>query len=291
VRQKLLVSKADAGDALSQVEYATQLESGAVGVMKDLQLSRDYFVKAAVQGNQQGLAGVARAVGAGTTSGKEGSFLFILKLVNAKLEKAAAGQDGFYVNSEDLAVDVPAGMTYTEVRVAEVVARTFYSYYASKDLKPKHFSYDGALMLLQPLKRQMEKSPLATARSKVEFVLVSHALSNPGETFGQERLGLVKQAAVALDPVAFGLLGDVSSMGLSGKKNQQAAAIFYGISAQLKRDRLIQSSLAGIDSKYDRKTMEEMVEEFTKTKVAGRANINFIEAMLRIEPRHDVIEK
>lgn len=291
VRQKLLISSALAGDVASQVEYALQLEAGANWVIKDHRLSRDYFIKAAIQGDKQGLAGVTRNNEAHKNNSKDGEFGFILKLVNAKAEKSYSGKENYFVNAEELAVEVPAGMSYLSVREAEIIARVFYSYYLSKDLKFNHFSYDGALALLNPIKKQMEKLPLVTARSKVEYAIISYALSLKNESFGQERMTLLKQAAVSLDPSALAILGEVSALGLNGKKNLQAAAIFYSISTKLRRDGLIQTRLSMLESKYDQKTVKEMVDEFYKTMVGGYANINFIDAMLKIKSHHDDIAK
>jgi hypothetical protein len=137
----------------------------------------------------------------------------------------------------------------------------------------------------------MEKTPQAAARAKVEYVLISYALAGPAEGFGSERLSLIKEAAVSLDPVAFGILGDISANGTNASKNYQAASIFFKISQILRKDSLAESNLASLEFKYDQNVTLEMVDEFEKTKVNGRANINFIEAMLKINKQKNDIEK
>jgi hypothetical protein len=137
----------------------------------------------------------------------------------------------------------------------------------------------------------MEKAPIVAARAKVEYVLISQALTAPVESLDSDRLSLIKEASVSLDPTAFGILGDVSSAGINGPKNSQAASIFYKISQRLTKDSLIDARLDALQSRYDRNTTDEMVEEFEKTKVAGRANINFIEAMLKINAQKNDLQK
>lgn len=137
----------------------------------------------------------------------------------------------------------------------------------------------------------MEKAPIVAARAKIEYVLISHALAAQVEAIDSDRLSLVKEAAVSLDPTAFGILGDISSAGTNGPKNNQAASIFYKISQRLSKDRLIESKLDTLEFRYDRNITEEMVEEFEKTKVAGRGNINFIEAMLKINAQKNDLQK
>lgn len=292
VRQRMLVGKADAGDSFSQVEYASQLENGAKGVDQNLTLALDYYRKAALQGNGHGLDGVQRALdSASVKMPQKEKFVFMLNLVQAKLKKDLAGQGAYYLNVDELGVSVPADMTYMEVKTAEITARTFRSYFLSKDLETAHFSHEGAQGLLRPLKKQIEKAPLATARAKVEYVLISYALASSVEGFGPERLNLVKQAAVSLDPVAFGLLGDICANGLIGPKNYQAAAIFYKISSGLRKDKMADAGLDSLQFRYDQKVAREMVQEFDKTKVAGKANINFIEAMLKINNQKNDTEK
>ena len=141
------------------------------------------------------------------------------------------------------------------------------------------------------MKKQMEKAPIVAARAKVEYVLISHALSSPIDGLDSDRLSLIKEAAVSLDPTAFGILGDISSAGTNGPKNYQAASIFYSISQLLTKDKLVESRLDALQFSYDKNTTEEMVEEFEKTKVAGRANINFIEAMLKISAHQNDLKK
>jgi hypothetical protein len=290
VRQRLLVGKADAGDSFSQVEYAVQLESGTKTIDQNVGLARDYFIKAAVQGNGHGLDGVIRTIEASSlVAPKKEQLLFMLKLVQAKLVQELSGQATYYVNANELNVSTPSGMSYIDVKTAEILARTFRSYFLSKDLEPRHFSHEGSLTLLTPLKKQMEKAPIVAARAKVEYVLISQALSVSVEGINSDRLALIKEAAVSLDPTAFGILADISSAGTNGPKNSQAASIFYKISQRLAKDKLVESRLDALQFRYDRDTTEEMVEEFEKTKVAGRANINFIEAMLKINaPKNDL---
>ena len=290
VRQRMLVGKADAGDSFSQVEYGTQLENGTKTINKNVELARDYFVKAAIQGNGHGLDGAVRTVeDASVVMPKKGNLLFMLKLVQAKLVQEVSGRASYYVNANELGVSIPSEMSYIDVKTAEILARTFRSYFLSKDLEPRHFSFEGSLALFKPMKKQMEKAPIVAARAKVEYVLISHALSAPIEVLDSDRLSLIKEAAVSLDPTAFGILGDISSAGTNGPKNLQAASIFYKISQRLAKDKLVESRLDALQFRYDRDTTEEMVEEFEKTKVAGRANINFIEAMLKINaPKNDL---
>lgn len=290
VRQRLLVGKADAGDSFSQVEYGIQLENGTKTIDQNIGLARDYFVKAAIQGNGHGLDGAVRAVEAASlVMPKKGNLLFVLKLVQAKLAKEVSGQASYYVNANELGVSIPSGMSYIDVKTSEILARTFRSYFLSKDLEPQHFSFEGSLGLLMPMKKQMEKAPIVAGRAKVEYVLISHALSSPINGLDSDRLSLIKEAAVSLDPTAFGILGDISSAGTNGPKNYQAASIFYKISQLLAKDKLVESRLDALQFRYDKNTTEEMVEEFEKTKVAGRANINFIEAMLKVSaPQNDL---
>ena len=290
VRQRLLVGKADAGDSFSQVEYAVQLESGTKTIDQNVGLARDYFIKAAVQGNGHGLDGVIRTIEASSLiAPKKEQLLFMLKLVQAKLAQELSGKATYYVNANELNVGTPSGMSYIDVKTTEILARTFRSYFLSKDLEPRHFSYEGSLALLTPLKKQMEKAPIVSARAKVEYVLISQALSVSVEGINSDRLALIKESAVSLDPTAFGILGDISSAGTNGPKNLQAASIFYKISQRLAKDKLVESRLDALQFRYDRDTTEEMIEEFEKTKVAGRANINFIEAMLKINaPKNDL---
>lgn len=292
IRQRLLVEKANAGDSFSQVEYAAQLESGAKNIDQNIGLARDYFVKAAVQGNGHGLDGAIRTIeSSAVVVPRKENLLFMLKLVQAKLAQDGSGKASYFVNANELGVRVPSGMSYIDVKAAEVLARTFRSYFLSKDLEPRHFYYDGSLALLRPMKKQMEKSPIVAARAKVEYVLICQALSAPAAGLDSDRITLIKEAAVSLDPTAFGILGDISSEGTNGPKNAQAASIFYKISQRLTKDNLIDSRLDALTSSYDRGTTEEMVEEFEKTKVAGRANINFIEAMLKINAKKNDLQK
>jgi TPR repeat protein len=292
VRQRLLVGKADAGDSFSQVEYGTQLENGTETIDQNVDLARDYFVKAAIQGNGHGLDGAVRTVeAAGVVMPKKGNLLFMLKLVQAKLVQEVSGRASYYVNANELGVSIPSEMSYIDVKTAEILARTFRSYFLSKDLEPRHFSFEGSLALFMPMKKQMEKAPIVAARAKVEYVLISHALSAPIEVLDSDRLSLIKEAAVSLDSTAFGILGDISSAGTNGPKNYQAASIFYKISQRLSKDKLVESRLDALQFRYDKKTTEEMVEEFEKTKVAGRANVNFIEAMLKINAQNNDLKK
>ena len=292
VRQRLLVGKADAGDSFSQVEYAAQLENGAKGVDQNISLAQSYFIKAAVQGNGHGLDGVLRTlVASNARVPRKVDFVFMLRLVQAKLTKDLSGKGSYYVNADELGVAVPEGMTYLEVKIAEILARTFRSYFLSKDLEPAHFSPEGSLNLLRSVKKQIEKAPLVAARAKVEYVLISYALAGTVEGFGSERLSLVKEAAVSLDPVAFGILGDICATGANAPKNYQAASIFFKISQSLRKDSLAESRLASLQFRYNKFVTSEMVEEFEKTKVSGRANINFIEAMLKINNQNNDNEK
>jgi hypothetical protein len=292
IRQRLLVEKANAGDSFSQVDYAVQLEGGTKTIDQNVGLARDYFVKAAVQGNGHGLDGAVRTIEASSLIvPRKEDLIFMLKLVQAKLAQEGSGKASYYVNANELGVSIPSGMSYIDVKAAEILARTFRSYFLSKDLEPRHFSYDGALGLLRPIKKQMEKAPIVAARAKVEYVLISQALTAPVESLDSDRLSLIKEASVSLDPTAFGILGDVSSAGINGPKNSQAASIFYKISQRLTKDSLIDARLDALQSRYDRNTTDEMVEEFEKTKVAGRANINFIEAMLKINAQKNDLQK
>ena len=292
VRQRLLVGKADAGDSFSQVDYAVQLEKGTKTIDQNVGLARDYFVKAAVQGNGHGLDGAVRTIEASSlVMPRKEDLLFMLKLVQAKLAQEVSGQASYYVNANELGVSIPSGMSYIDVKSAEILARTFRSHYLSKNLEPRHFSYEGSLGLIRPMKVQMEKAPIVAARAKVEYVLISHALSSQVEGIESDRLSLIKEAAVSLDPTAFGILGDISSASANGPKNPQAASIFYKISRRLMKDSLVESRLDALEFRYDRKVTDEMVEEFEKTKVAGMANITFIEAMLKINAQKNDLQK
>jgi hypothetical protein len=292
VRQQLLVGKADAGDSFSQVDYAAQLEKGTKGVDQNISLSQKYFIKAAVQGSGYGLDGVLRTLEASSARvPRQVDFVFMLRLVQANLAKNLSGKASYYVNADELGVAVPEGMTYSEVKISEILARTFHSYFLSKDLEPSHFSPEGSLNLLRTMKKQIEKAPLVAARAKVEYVLISYALAGSVEGFGSERLSLVKEAAVSLDPVAFGILGDICATDANASKNYQAASIFFKISQSLRKDSLAESKLASLQLRYDKSVTSEMVEEFEKTKVAGRANINFIEAMMKINNQKNDNEK
>lgn len=285
VNQRALIGRALAGDPVSQVEYAKQLEIGAIGVEKDLVLSRELFSRALVNGSGYGLDGLVRVMGHSESMDVlEARVFYALRLLQAKVEKERLSADAsFGVYPDELGITAPRNLSYMDAKVAELIARSLNSNRKSRDLKPVHLTKEGYLTLLSPLKKQFEKSNQEAARAKVEFVLVDYALSKPGDGFGLDRLALVKQAAVSLDPVAFGILGDICERGLLGRKNLQAASIFYSISKKIFSERTVSIRLDEISSKYESSKTIEMLEEFQKTKVSGRANINYIEAVLRLE--------
>lgn len=284
VKQEKLVGRAKSGDSVSQVEYASQLETGVKGVEKDTALAWEFFSKAVASGNGFGVDGLLRILeNSKTKDSKDRHLAYVLRLLQAKIQQKGNMAGSFGVYPDELGVVAPSAISYADAKIAELEARALYANFKSRDIKLSHLTKDGVFDVLKPIKTQLEKAPLATARSKSEYVLICLALANPGEGFGMDRLSLTKQAATSLDPVAFGILGDVCERGLSGKPNPQAASIFYSISARIAKEKLALTRLEALESKYDVGSTTEMVAEFQRTKVAGRANINFIEAVMRFE--------
>lgn len=279
-----LIVKALAGEVPSQLEYAAMLESGAPGVPKDIELARQLFAKSFVSGSSVGLDGIVR-LDAGLATNAKGSerVRHVLRLVQAKLNGSQDVRTSFEANTESLGIGPPQGLGYIEIKIAEIEARTVYSYFQSGDLKMSHIGAGGAVELLRPLKAQMDKNEPVTARAKVEYVLIGYALEAAAGNFGSERMKFLKQAAVSMDPVAYGILGDVSRSGLAGKSNLQAAAVFFSISQKLGKSSLVVDQLKILDSRYDSKKCREMLEEFERTKSKGMANPYFIDAVMKLE--------
>ena len=146
-----------------------------------------------------------------------------------------------------------------------------------------HIGAGGMVELLRPLKAQMDKNEPVTARAKIEYVLIGYALEVGAGSFGSDRMKILKQAAVSMDPVAYGILGDVSRSGLVGASNLQAAAVFFSISQKLGKSSLVVNQLKVLDSRYDSKKCNEMLEEFERTKSKGMANPYFIDAVMKLE--------
>jgi hypothetical protein len=279
-----LIVKALGGDQQSQLEYAAMLEKGAVGVPRDEKLARELYAKAFVSGSSVALDGLIR-VEDGLTGSERSSerFLYVLRLVQAKLNASQELRSTYEMKPDLLGVQAPISLGFIDAKIAEIQARTMYSYFKSGDLRIYHVGTKGIDAILRPLKAQMDKQPPVTARSKVESVLFSYALEPDVYSFGSERLGLVKQAAVSMDPVAYGILGDVCLRGLNGNPNPQAAAVFLSISKKIENAALTRLQLDKLESRYDTATCVEMLEEFEKTKAKGLANPYFIEAMLKLE--------
>lgn len=285
-KQKALVARANSGDAPSLVEYATQLEKGVLGVDQDIPKAKEMFAKAAVLGNGLGIDGLIRILEqAKETDANARHLRYVLRLSQVALDK----RPPYYIVTDELGVLPPAEMPYIEAKVAEVEARLLYFGFKERKLNPTDLSDAGLTRLLETLKKSLEKNPIATAIQKVEYVLVGMALSKGSEGFGSDKLKLAKEAAESDNPVAFGILGDVSERGLqSGKKNRQAAAILYGISKRNRPDKALEGRLQALESRHDRKVTSEMIGEYDKTKVGGRVNINFIEAVLKIEQTSEI---
>ena len=279
-----LIVKALAGEVPSQLEYAAMLESGAPGVPKDIKLARQLFAKSFVSGSSVGLDGLVRLDAGLSTNAKDSERVrHVLRLVQAKLNGSQDVRASFETNTESLGVEPPQGLGYIEIKIAEIEARTVYSYFKSGDLKMSHIGAGGTVELLRPLKAQMDKNEPVTARAKVEYVLIGYALEATAGNFGSDRLKFLKQAAVSMDPVAYGILGDVSRSGLAGVSNLQAAAVFFSISQKLGKSSLVVNQLKVLDSRYDSKKCNEMLEEFERTKSKGLANPYFIDAVMKLD--------
>jgi hypothetical protein len=285
LKQRQLVKSATEGDTFAQIEYAKQLEGGAIGVEKNVSLAKDFYTKAFVKGNGFGLDGLVRVIENSNELGRgDLQLLYALKLLQAKLLKASQSSEvSFVIYPDELGVLVPVGMNYIDAKIAEIVARSLYFNHRPRDIRPEHLTISGLPAVLKPLKSQLEKAPMETARSKVEYLLVSMALSARSDEFGDDRLELAKQAAVSLDPWAFGILGDVCERGLMGKKKPQSASIFFSISKLIKAEKIISGRMNALDSRYDHGVTSEMLGEFSSTKLAGRANVNYIDAVLKLE--------
>lgn len=288
-KQRLLVKDAlIKANPVSQVEYASKLEVGVLGVEKNPDLARELFAKAFVNGNGFGLDGLVRL----SKNFPKGNDLelrlgYVLMLLQAKVEKGRQTADSGFtpIYPDELGVVAPRGLTYMDIKVAELVARSLNSSYKSKDINLVHLTDKGHTEALRVFKNSLKKQqPLGSASQQVEFVLMDMALAPSGEGFGHDRLGLIKQAAVSLNPVAYGILGDLCERGLLGSKNIQSASIFYTISKKLSPEKCLVNKLEELDSRYDTHKTKEMVEEFYKTKTMGRGNINYIEAVLKLEP-------
>lgn len=284
-KQRLMVKAAMSGDSFAQVEYAKQLETGALGIGKNEGLAKDFFAKAFVGGNVFGLDGLIRMIEGGRQlDGKEKQMLFTFKLLQAQLEKGARSSEIFFgIYPDQLGVAAPADMSFMDAKIAEIEARSLYFNHKARETKSEHLTVIGLPNVLKPLKKQLEKGPMDTARSKVEYVLVSVALSAGSEEFGSGQLELAKQAAVSMDPCAFGILGDVCERGVLGKKKLQSASIFYSISKLLRSEKIISGRMDALESRYERGITAEMLGEFSRTKISGRANITYIDAVLKLE--------
>jgi hypothetical protein len=279
-----LIVKALGGDVTCQLEYASTLENGAPGVPKDEKLAHQLFTKAFVSGSAAGLDGLIRLEQDVALNSKRSTRSHhVLKLVHAKLNGSQEVRSGFEINTEALGVVPPRELGYIEVKIAEIEARSLYSYFKSGDLRISHIGASGMVELLRPLKAQMDKNEPVTARAKVEYVLIGYALEATAGNFGSDRLKFLKQAAVSMDPVAYGILGDVSRSGLAGVSNLQAAAVFFSISQKLGKSSLVVNQLKVLDSRYDSKKCNEMLEEFERTKSKGLANPYFIDAVMKLD--------
>lgn len=279
-----LVVRALGGDQQCQLEYASMLERGTTGVPKDEKLARELYSKAFVSGSSLALDGLIRVEDslAGDSRSSE-KVLYVLRLVQAKLNASQELRSAYEMKPDLLGVQAPASLGFIDAKIAEIQARTVYSYFKSGDLRISHMGPKGMDSILRPLKAQMDKQPPVTARSKVESVLLSYALDPDLYSFGSERLGMVKQAAVSMDPVAYGILGDVCLKGLNGNPNPQAAAVFLSISKKIEDAGLTRLQIEKLESRYDTGTCAEMLEEFERTKAKGLANPYFIDAMLKLE--------
>ena len=279
-----LIVKALGGDVTCQLEYASMLENGAPGVPKDAKLAHQLFTKAFVSGSAAGLDGLIRLEQEVASKTKRSPrSQHVLKLVHAKLNGSQEVRGGFEINTETLGVAPPHDLGYLEVKIAEIEARSLYSYFKSGDLRMSHIGAGGMVDLLRPLKAQMDKNELVTARAKVEYALIGYAMEPDASSFGSDRVKIVKQAAVSMDPVAFGILADVSQRGLAGMAKPQAAAVLFLISRKLSNSSLVSAQLDGLDSRYDTRKCDEMLEEFDRTKSKGLANPYFIDAVLKLE--------
>lgn len=280
-----LIVKALAGEADSQLKYANMLENGAPGVPKDLKLARQLYAKSFVSGSSAGLDGLIR-IGPETEGNPKGSarMPYVMRLVQAKLNSPPEVRSTYDVNSEVLGVEPPQGLSYIESKIAEIEARTVYSYFKTGDLKLSYVAPGGLAEILRPLKLQMEKIEPVTAHAKVDFVLVGYALEPDSASFGSDRLKIIKQAAISMDPTAYAVLGDVSQRGLVGVPNPSASAVFYSISRKISKSALVDRRLSDLESRFDAKKCSEMLEEFERTKSKGLANPYFIDAVLKLEP-------
>ena len=279
-----LIVKALGGDVTCQLEYASMLENGAPGVPKDVKLAHELFTKAFVSGSAAGLDGLIRLEQEIASKTKRSPrSQHVMKLVHAKLNGSQEVRSGFEINTEALGVAPPQDLGYLEVKIAEIEARSLYSYFKSGDLRMSHIGAGGMVELLRPLKAQMDKNEPDTARAKVEYALIGYAMEPDASSFGSDRVKIVKQAAVSMDPVAFGILADVSQRGLAGMAKPQAAAVLFLISKKLSNSSLVSAQLDGLESRYDTRKCDEMLEEFDRTKSKGLANPYFIDAVLKLE--------
>jgi hypothetical protein len=279
-----LIVKALGGDVTCQLEYASMLENGAPGVPKDVKLAHELFTKAFVSGSAAGLDGLIRLEQEIASKTKRSPrSQHVMKLVHAKLNGSQEVRSGFEINTEALGVAPPQDLGYLEVKIAEIEARSLYSYFKSGDLRMSHIGAGGMVELLRPLKAQMDKNEPVTARAKVEYALIGYAMEPDASSFGSDRVKIVKQAAVSMDPVAFGILADVSQRGLAGMAKPQAAAVLFLISKKLSNSSLVSAQLDGLESRYDTRKCDEMLEEFDRTKSKGLANPYFIDAVLKLE--------
>jgi TPR repeat protein len=270
-----LIVKALAGEVPSQLEYAGMLETGAPGVPKDVKLARELYAKSFASGSSTGLDGLVRLDQSAPLNVKDSERArHVLRLVQAKLNGSQEVRAAFEANTETLGITPPPSLGYIEVKLAEIEARTVYSYFKSGDLKLSHITSGGMVELLRPLKAQLDKNEPVTARAKIEYALIGYAL---------DRMKLLKQAAVSMDPVAYAILGDISQRGLAGVTNIQAAAVLFSISKKIGKSSLVGDQLKGLDSRYESGKCQEMLEEFERTKSKGMANPYFIEAVLKLD--------
>jgi hypothetical protein len=279
-----LIVKALGGDATCQLEYASMLENGAPGVPKDAKLAHQLFTKAFVSGSAAGLDGLIRLEQAVASNSKRSPRSHhALKLVHAKLNASQEVRSGFEINTEALGVSPSQDLGYIEVKIAEIEARSLYSHFKSGDLRMSHIGAGGTVEILRPLKAQMDKNEPVTARAKVEYALIGYAMEPDASSFGSDRVKIIKQAAVSMDPVAYGILADVSQRGLAGMAKPQAAAVLFSISKKLSKSSLVSAQLEGLESRYDTRKCDEMLVEFDRTKDKGLANPYFIDAVLKLE--------
>jgi hypothetical protein len=279
-----LIVKALGGDATCQLEYASMLENGAPGVPKDAKLAHQLFTKAFVSGSAAGLDGLIRLEQAVASNSKRSPRSHhALKLVHAKLNASQEVRSGFEINTEALGVSPSQDLGYIEVKIAEIEARSLYSHFKSGDLRMSHIGAGGTVEILRPLKAQMDMNEPVTAQAKVEYALIGYAMEPDASSFGSDRVKIVKQAAVSMDPVAYGILADVSQRGLAGMAKPQAAAVLFSISKKLSKSSLVSAQLEGLESRYDTRKCDEMLAEFDRTKSKGLANPYFIDAVLKLE--------